>query len=146
MFLIGPLFNLKWEIPSGRSPAKPPIRTHVPLFPQPHKLLEQGCFAKKWANVPPGAILQAHRRRPQRVFSPTRALFSGTGSPKQPDLIQRGPATAKGGRGAGRITEGADMKMLWDRLRLCAWLLFCCHVWLPWLLYKHRRRSRNTRS
>ena len=60
--------------------------------------------------------------------------------------MQRGPATAEGGRCAGWITEGSDMKMLWDRLRLRAWLLFCCHVWLPWLFYKHRRRSRNTRS
>ena len=31
----------------------------------------------------------------------------------------------------------------WQRLRAAAWLWFCCHVWLPWLFYKHRRRQRH---
>ena len=34
------------------------------------------------------------------------------------------------------------MKLLWDRLRLGIWLFFCCHVWLPWLFYKHRHRRK----
>ena len=37
------------------------------------------------------------------------------------------------------------MKLLWDRFRLAAWLLFCSQVWIPWLVFKHRRRSREQR-
>ena len=31
-------------------------------------------------------------------------------------------------------------------MRLRAWLLFCCYAWLPWLFYKHRRRSHKAES
>ncbi len=39
----------------------------------------------------------------------------------------------KGGHCASRhaFGMGFSMKMIWGRLRLGAWLLFTCHVWLP---------------
>ena len=43
-------------------------------------------------------------------------------------------------------SQTRNLKMLWGRLRLLVWLWFCCHVWLPWLFYKHRRRSRKAGS
>ena len=40
------------------------------------------------------------------------------------------------------------MKRLWHRFRLATWLLLASQIRLPWLVFKHRRRSRKplTRS
>ena len=34
------------------------------------------------------------------------------------------------------------MKQLWDRCRLTTWLLITSHIRIPWLVFKHHRRSR----
>ena len=35
---------------------------------------------------------------------------------------------------------------LWQRLKLAAWLCLAAHAWLPWLVFKHRRREQRRKQ